>query len=114
MVVGALSVLTLFRVFGRPDLAFPALLCIAMISFAVYSNWKLKSFWWFWASIALIAAIHIYFVPRLPWGTEHLSSIVAIPIGLLDFGLVVGFIKLVEMICRDREDSNESQENRSR
>lgn len=108
MMLGAVIVLAAFSFIGRSDLAFPGLLCIAMISFAVYSNWKLRSFWWFWTSIGLVAVLHVYLLLRFPWDQENISSVVAVPVGLADFGLVIGFIKLVELICRDTQDSRES------
>lgn len=95
-----------FLLLGRFDLALPSLLSVGMIAFAVYSNWKLRRFWWFWASIALICVLHLYLIPRSPWVAENLSSIVVVTIGLADLGLIVGLIKLVELICRDREESN--------
>jgi hypothetical protein len=55
-----------------------------------------------------VVAVHIYLILHLEWDQEALPSIVILPFALADFGLVVGFFKLIEVLCHDRSQPEET------
>ena len=107
--LGVIVVLCIFSYFGRMDLARPAVFSGGMIWFAVAIYWRLRKFWWFWAAVATVVGLHIYLILRIQWDQEWISWLVIMPIALADFGLVVGFFKLIEILCTDRELQRENK-----
>jgi hypothetical protein len=106
--VGVMFVLSIFYYFGRMDLARPVIFSGGMIWFAVAIRWRLRKFWWFWAAIATVVGVHIYLILRIQWDEEYLPWIVILPFALADFGLVIGFFKLIEIVSLDREQLEET------
>ena len=106
--LGVIVVLCIFSYFGRMDLARPAVFSGGMIWFAVAIYWRLRKFWWFWVAAATVVALHVYLILRIQWDQEPLPWIVILPFALTDFGLVVGFFKLIETLCMDREKQREN------
>lgn len=109
IVLAVFLVLSIFYYFGRMDIARPAIFSGGMICFAVAIQWRLRKFWWFWVAIATVIGVHIYLILRIQWDQESLPWIVILPIALADFGLVIGFFKLIEIVCKDREQPEETR-----
>jgi hypothetical protein len=108
IIVGVFAVLAIFYYFGRMDIARPAIFSGGMIWYAVATRWRLRKFWWFWVAVATVIGIHIYLILRIQWDQESLPWIVILPFALADFGFVMGFFKLVEVLCKDYEQSREN------
>jgi hypothetical protein len=53
----------------------------------------------------MVAALHVYAILRLAWDQRYIPQFVIVTISLIDYGAVVAFIKLIELICRDTEES---------
>jgi hypothetical protein len=112
IVAGVFLFVTPFYYFDRMDLARPSLAGAAAIGCAIASYWKARTRRWFWITIAGVVALHIYAILRVEWSEEWASVYVIGIITLLDYGVIVGLIKLVEIICRSPEEA-ESQRNRT-
>lgn len=74
----------------------------AIAVFAVGGVFAMRAYWsssnqaWFWFTFATIFAIQGCLIFILPWSTERFPGIILVPIGLLDFALVYGIVKLVK------------------
>ncbi|MGA2349945.1 MAG: hypothetical protein ABSF70_05870 [Terracidiphilus sp.] len=111
IVAGVFLFLTPFYYFDRMDLARPSLCSAAAIGCAIATFWKHSTRRWFWVTIAGVIALHVYAILRIDWSEEWASVYVIGTIALLDYGVIAGLIKLVEIICRSPEEA-ESKRNR--
>jgi hypothetical protein len=68
-----------------------------MIAIAVRLNWNLKKYVWFWATIALVLALHVPLLSKIQWTTAKVHTI-AFPLALADFLVVSGAIRLAQML----------------
>jgi hypothetical protein len=102
---GAFLFLIPFYYFDRMDLARPSLFGAIAIALAAATLWRLRVHRWFWIAIAMVIALHVYAILRLAWDQSYIPQFVIVTISLIDYGAVVGFIKLIELICRDTEES---------
>ena len=106
VIVGATMLFLLpFYYFGRMDLARPCLFAAIAIGLAVATRWKLRTYRWFWISIAIIAVIHAYAIFRMHWDEAYMPSYFVVTIGLIDYGVVVAFFWLMERICKEPDEA---------
>jgi len=77
-----------------------------MISLAARFLWDLKDKAWYWITIAVIVLLHVPLILLVPWPLKQWSYVQLLPMGLLDFGLAYGIIRLVEKVMERvrRED----------
>ena len=69
-----------------------------MISVVTRYFWDLRKRRWFWTIIALIVALHIPILLLVRWPSNQYSYMQMLPIGLLDFAIMYGVIRLAENI----------------
>ncbi|RZU35702.1 hypothetical protein [Edaphobacter modestus] len=62
---------------------------------AMRACWNLSHHASFWLTLAAIFAIQGGLVFFLPWSTERFPGIILLPLGLADFVIVYGILKLV-------------------
>jgi len=43
----------------------------AVLIFVIQYRWNLRKFWWFWVTVAIIAAINIALIILVPWPSGH-------------------------------------------
>jgi hypothetical protein len=103
--------LTPFYYFDLMDLARPSLCGAAAIGLAVATRWRVRSARWFLASIAMVMALHAYVILRVQWDEEWISMYILGIFALIDYGLILAFVKLIEVICRPSEGTEESGRN---
>ena len=88
-----------FVYLGKPELGFTVAIVLGMATIAIKSRWKLSRYSWFWATIALVAAIHIPFLFLVHWPTTNVPTIAySMPFGVADFLLISGAISLAEKL----------------
>jgi hypothetical protein len=91
-----LPIFLLFRHFGRVDLALPACIYLGMIFVAVRIRWDLRGYVWFWCTMVLILLVQVIVVILIPFPHIKVTRISILPIGLADFLIILGAIRLVE------------------
>jgi hypothetical protein len=96
--------LTPFYYFDRMDLARPSLFAAAAIGLAIATRWKARTYRWFWIAIAMVVALHVYAVLSVEWVEGLWASGYFIgTVALVDYGLILAFVKLIEVICKPTE-----------
>jgi hypothetical protein len=68
----------------------------SIIVVAIRYFWDLRKYVWFWVAVLFIVCLHVAIVVVMPWPDRDYRGIQLLPIGLLDFGIVCGIIRLVE------------------
>ena len=93
----SLPVFILFACFGEVGRGMTAWICTGILIGVVKAYWNLRKHLWFWATIAILAALHIPFVIFFPIPmTRNFTVWELLPVAILDFGIMYGCIKLVE------------------
>jgi hypothetical protein len=88
----------LFVFLGYPGNGRAAVICAGVLATAVKAKWNLRENSWFWATVAILIAIHIPFVLFIPWTTASYPGIALLPVAVVDYAFVYGCIKLTEKI----------------
>jgi hypothetical protein len=62
--------------------------------------WGRRRFLWFWATLAILTALHSLLILYVPWPDIHgpIGGPALFPVGLLDIGIMCGCFKLVEKL----------------
>jgi hypothetical protein len=100
-IIGAmlLPVLFFFIFIGKAELGFTACIVLAMSMIAVRLRWKLRKHIWFWATIALVLLLHVPLLFIVRWPQSNVPTIAySLPIGIVDFILIMGAINLAQKI----------------
>lgn len=69
-----------------------------MTAVAVRYFWDLRKRTWFWVTIASIVLLHVPLILLIRWPSKQWSYVQLLPIGLLDFGIAYGIIRLAEKV----------------
>ncbi len=96
IVLCMLPVFALFTHFGGENLALPATTYLAMIALAIALHWKLRTSVWFWIVVALLLAVHVVLLVKVPWPHFTANRITLLPFGVADLLIILGIIKFVE------------------
>ena len=105
----ALPVLLIFAVLGSWEMGIGAWICSGLVLLVVKSHWDLRGSPWFWLSISLALLLQVPIVLLIPWGNRGLTGISLLPVGVVDYGLVYGCVKLAEkMATRDSKRGSQS------
>ena len=107
MVAGVWVFLIPFYYFDRMDLALPSLITVVAIGCAIATFWKSRKQRWFWIAIALAIVFHGFLIVRFPFDNLGASKLVFGFYGLIDYGLVVAFFKLIEIVFGNPEEQQE-------
>jgi hypothetical protein len=105
IIPGVVLFLLPFYYFDRMDLARPGLFSATAIGLAIATRWKLRTRRWFWVVIAMVAALHVFVMLRVQWDEDRISPYIIGILALIDYGLVLAFIWLLEIICRTPEEA---------
>jgi hypothetical protein len=101
--IGALLALPVFLVFvylGKWEMGIGPWICAALVLAVVRIHWDLRRSRWFWASIAVSTVLQAPFILLVPWSDRHLTGITLLPVGLADYGIVYGCVKLAERMIK--------------
>jgi hypothetical protein len=100
----------LFIWLGKADLGLKVFVVLGMAIFAIKLHWDSRKHFWFWATIAIVLALHVplVFIVRLPQASISARSYV-IPVGIADFVIIWGALDLAERLFA--KDSSSSDQN---
>lgn len=98
----ALPILFVFSFFGKWETGIGAWVCIGLVLMVVRTHWDLRTSLWFWASIAFSAVLQVPFILLIPWNNRNVTGISLLPVGLLDYGIVYGCVKLAEKMMKKK------------
>ena len=86
----------LFAVLGDPGRGRAAAISLAVIIVAARTRWDLKNYAWFWITLVVLIGLHVPLVLLVPWTSRSYPGITLLPIGVVDYAIVYGCIKLAE------------------
>jgi hypothetical protein len=92
------AVFALFLVFDKPKIGLGACISVAVLMIAMRATWRLHEHRWFWTAIAISIVIQVPFILYIPWSNHAFRGTALLPFGFLNFIVVYGCIKLVEMM----------------
>jgi hypothetical protein len=95
-----------FVYLGDPGRGMAAWVSAGAISAAARFLWDLKDRAWYWATIVVIVLLHVPLILLVPWPLRRWSYVQLLPIGLLDFALAYGIIRLVERVIEGNRKRN--------
>lgn len=95
-VLAASPVFFWFAIRGYPARGRAAALSAAFLIVVVLFTWYLKKHVWFWATIACLACLHAVILSLVDWQEKSYPGLTLLPIGMADFCLMYGIIKLLE------------------
>ena len=77
-----------------------AAISTAVILYAARACWNLRAYAWFWVALTLMIALHLLLVLLVPWTSKSYPGLILFPIGVVDYFLVYGALKLVEKVAK--------------
>lgn len=110
-IVAALApVFILITFLADANLALTACIILGMIMLAIKIRWTLRKHVWFWAIIILILGLHIplLFIVRRPQSNIPTLAY-SLPIGIVDFLLIIGAIGLAEKMFSTNSSSSDDE-----
>ena len=106
-----LPVFFLFAHFDKADMGLAALIVLGAVILAIKLHWRLRKHVWFWATIAIVLALHIPLVLIVQWPQGRIPTIThTMPIGIADFLLIMGVLSYAERIFLKGSSSDEENE----
>jgi hypothetical protein len=81
---------------GRLELFWPSVLTVIVLGVVIRFKWKLRKQAWFWATMAVIAVLHVLWVLFVPWTTKWIPVFVYLGIATADFVLILWILLVVE------------------
>jgi hypothetical protein len=91
-------VLLLFIYQGKVEEGIGVWICAGIVIVSMMVRWDLRRSAWFWVAILVAGLIQIPFIVFVPWSNRHMSFVSFLPVGLLDYALVYGCIKVAEKL----------------
>jgi hypothetical protein len=88
----------LFAYLGDPGRGRVALIAVGLLILAARAQWNLKEYAWFWVTLAILAVLHVALVLLVPWTSRSYPGITLLPIGVVDYAILYGAIKLAEKV----------------
>jgi|SRR5271155_128349 len=89
------------------DAGLAAYIVVGVMVFAIKIRWYLRKHIWFWAIIAVILALHVPLVFMVQWPKNAPTIFYAMPIGIADFLIISGALKLAENFMSNSSSSND-------
>lgn len=112
-ILGILApVFLLFVFLDKAEMGFTVILVLGMIMLAIKIRWRLRYHTWFWATVALALALHLplVLVTRWPTSSNVPTLAYALPLGIVDFLIIMGALGLAEKIFSKEPSSDEDNE----
>src|SRR5260370_36531722 len=98
--VYSMAVLLLFIYLGKWETGIGAWICTGLVLLIIRIRWDLRKHVWSWIAIVFAAFLQVPFVLIVPWNNRNLTGISLLPIGVLDYAIMYGLIKLIEKIVQ--------------
>jgi hypothetical protein len=107
----AAPVFFFFVYLGKAEMGFTVSIVLCMAMIAIKLRWELRGHAWFWVTIALIMALHIPFLFIVRWPQTNIPTIAfSLPLGIADFLLISGAIRVAEKVFSKGHSSDEQHE----
>jgi len=90
---------------GRGDAAG---ISLAILILSVRNFWYLKRHVWFWLDMAALTLVHVVLVIVIPWTDRSIPAPELWPIGIADFAVIWGVVKLTEKMMNQRDSAGSS------
>jgi hypothetical protein len=103
----ASPMMLLFAYLGDWKRGLGAWICTGLLFLVVKLRWDLRHRNWFWAILAVMGALQVPFIVYVPWSDTNLSFASLLPVGLLDFAIMYGGIKLAEKFTSQHNSSSQ-------
>jgi len=85
----------LFDHLGRPELMMPVLATVLAFVLILVVKRRLRHYVWFWATITVLAALHVVMLWLIPWTKKWVPAATATGIGIIDIFAMLGIISIV-------------------
>lgn len=96
---------------ANADMALAACIVLGMIMLAVKIRWNLRRHLWFWATVIFILVLHVPLVFMVQWPQGKGPTLIyTMPIGILDFLIILGAVGLAERVFSKKSSSNDENE----
>jgi hypothetical protein len=67
MIIVSLPIVWLFDHFGHLKLFLPTFGSVGMLALLIVLKWRFRRHAWFWATVVILAAVHVLVVLVVPW-----------------------------------------------
>jgi len=104
----ASPIMILFAILGAWKTGLGAWICAGIVLLVVRLRWDLKNRSWFWMTIAVAGVLQVPLVYYVPWSNTNLSFASLLPVGIVDFAIVYGCIKIVEKLMKRNAEAGSS------
>jgi hypothetical protein len=94
----ASTAIPLFDHLGKPELERPVAFALLVILLTIKVCRDIRSRWWFWVTIAAVAALHVPLILYIPWTTKWVPAPAILPICIADLLAILGIVSLVERL----------------
>ena len=96
----------LFIWLGKADIGLTVFVVLGMAIFAIKLHWDLRKHIWFWATIAIVLALHVPLVSMIHWphGNGSVRPYVLLA-GIADFVIIWGALELTEKLFAKNSSS---------
>ena len=104
-------VIILFAYLGNADMGLTVFIVLGMTIFAIKLRWRLRKHVWFWPIIVFILALHVPLFSIIRWPQGNTPTLAyTLPIGIVDFLLIMGAIGLAEKFFSKGSSSDDEEE----
>lgn len=101
----------LFVYLGKAEIGFTVVLVSGMILLAIKLQWRLRKHVWFWATVAVVLALHTPLFLFVRWPDSKTPTIAySMPFGIADFLIISAAIRLSEKLFLRHSSSNEGEQ----
>jgi hypothetical protein len=92
---GTLVIGLLFLRMGRPELTLPVGMSVGAFGFLLVVKWRLRCYVWFWATIAVFAALRVAILCLLPWTKKWVPAAACAGAASIDIYAMLVIISVV-------------------
>ncbi len=101
LILCTIPLVALFDYLGVLDLFMPVAGTAAVLSFTLYCHWGLKRRPWFWATIAIWTALHVWMIVRVHWPHKWIPARAWEGWVALDLVAIFVIIALIEKLLHE-------------
>jgi hypothetical protein len=98
--IAACALLPLLDHIGRLELAIPIGAGAAAICAVIKVNWDLRGRLWFWATMAVIAGLHMPLILYVPWHKGWVPAPVTFGFCIVDVAIILGILNLIGRLLK--------------
>jgi hypothetical protein len=110
LVVLVAPVFFFFACLGEEDMGLSVSIVLGLILLAIKLRWGLRKHIWFWGAIALVFVLHIPLLIAVRWPQGNFPTLAyTLPVGIVDFLLILGAIDLARKIFPKGSSSDQEQ-----